>query len=198
MVVSEKMIIASAAVCHHVSQHECKQMNHVKCHVTCKVLSCQKWHFSQSVIHQLEHRLISLRVPRESGIVRCDASHRHRHGATKARLKRTVREVIPVQEVRVVLLAGFHEQVPVAMDVDDVFEAGFCLGEFDSAIVLDYRCSAKGMQFLELGGRKDGRAVVFLELVVDSEFFAEEDNPIGLGMPKMVNCENHCEQFTVS
>lgn len=66
------------------------------------------------------------------------------------------------EKICVVFCAGRDEETALAVDVADVFDAGFGFGEEDFAVVvLDDGGCADGMEVLEFGGREDWGAVVF-------------------------------------
>ena len=65
----------------------------------------------------------------------------------------------PVQIVRVIGVRGRERQSPVPMFVDDPVGAGGRFGQCEG-VVLDYGCGTDGEEGFELGGRKEGAALV--------------------------------------
>jgi hypothetical protein len=79
------------------------------------------------------------------------------------------------------------------MNVGNVLHAGLRLREQDSAVILDDRRGSDGMQSFELWRRQKWCSIVFLELVLHAELFAEPDYAVRLRVAEVVYNEAHLE-----
>lgn len=93
----------------------------------------------------------------------------------------------PVEVGWVVLVRGGKGEGAIAVDVDDVFDAGSGFGEGEGAVLDDRSLTERIDVFDGLRG-EDGGALVEVKIVGNLQFFAEPRKALGLGGLEVVDC----------